>query len=757
MTRYKKGLGLNGIMEKRPFGLVVVLLILLTLAFGVVHYAVSNEKPLPVIVEKELNYFNSEKELRDYVATSAQNEAYGLAESFDVGIKTATTNIAPSGAVKQASAESAADYSQTNIQVAGVDEPDIVKNDGKYIYYVKGSNMYIVEAYPAEDMRIINSLNMSSYISNIFVSDEKLVVFIPGYEVSGRGEACPLYGAEIGGVALKEASSVESIRCGEYGKSVTRVHVYDLKDKENLKMVYNASIDGDYVDSRLIGDYLYTITNKYIYLGYEGIDLPAYSINGEVKSVPVTEIGYFRDYDSSYGFTSIASLSIKNGNFGQAVFMTGGSDVIYVSNENVYLTRSMYIDADDSFSMFVEEVALPLMPVSEDLKIKTIAVSELKPAWQKQAEVRKIIDDYSLSLEGQEKQEFDERYAQLLQDYSGKLAKEREKTRIHKIMIRDGQISYGDSGVVPGTVLNQFSMDEYKGKFRIATTTGQVWGGNSLNHLYILNEDMSIIGKVEDLAYGEKIYSVRFIGGRAYMVTFKKVDPLFVIDVSKPENPKVLGYLKVKGFSDYLHSYDEEHIIGIGKEATGGEENFAWYQGLKISVFDVSDVENPIETAKIVIGDRGTDSEVLYNHKAFLFDKEKNLMVMPITLHEINESLYNGEIKDSTYGQEVWQGAYVFDITERDISVKGRVTHRDDESLKTCRDYTDWQTGKLIENCYWPYELNIRRSLYMDDVLYTISDGMIKANDLKSIVEIEEVNLPLESYYGREYGGGLVI
>jgi hypothetical protein len=140
-----------------------------------------------------------------------------------------------------------------------------------------------------------------------------------------------------------------------------------------------------------------------------------------------------------------------------------------------------------------------------------------------------------------------------------------------------------------------------------------------------------------------------------------------------------------------------------------------------------------------------------------LFDKEKNLMVMPITLHEINESLYNGEIKDSTYGQEVWQGAYVFDITERDISVKGRVTHRDDESLKTCRDYTDWQTGKLIENCYWPYELNIRRSLYMDDVLYTISDGMIKANDLKSIVEIEEVNLPLESYYGREYGGGLVI
>ena len=147
-------------------------------------------------------------------------------------------------------------------------------------------------------------------------------------------------------------------------------------------------------------------------------------------------------------------------------------------------------------------------------------------------------------------------------------------------------------------MLNQFSMDEWNGCFRIATTRGHVSreGSSSTNNVYVLDSDLNVTGKLEGLAPGETIYSARFIGKRAYLVTFKKVDPFFVLDLSVPSDPKVLGALKIPGFSDYLHPYDENHVIGVGKntvEADPGEGNFAWYQGMKVALFDVTDVANP--------------------------------------------------------------------------------------------------------------------------------------------------------------------
>jgi uncharacterized secreted protein with C-terminal beta-propeller domain len=216
-------------------------------------------------------------------------------------------------------------------------------------------------------------------------------------------------------------------------------------------------------------------------------------------------------------------------------------------------------------------------------------------------------------------------------------------TEIHKIHIEGGKIEYELSGSVPGLVLNQFSMDEYGGYFRIATMANQqvfrglfstITSGESENpivsNVYVLNMSLAIVGGIEGLAPGERMYLARFIGNRCYLVTFKKVDPLFVIDLGDPANPKVLGKLKIPGYSDYLHPYDENHLIGIGKWTVEAEEgDFTWYQGVKISLFDVSDVEHPRGIDNIIIGDRGTDSPVLHNHKALLFDKKLNLLAIP--------------------------------------------------------------------------------------------------------------------------------
>ena len=297
-------------------------------------------------------------------------------------------------------------------------------------------------------------------------------------------------------------------------------------------------------------------------------------------------------------------------------------------------------------------------------------------------------------------------------------------------------MTYVANGEVPGMVLNQFSMDEYEGYFRVATTT---YEPTSQNNVYILDMALNVTGSLEDLAQGETIYSARFMGERCYLVTFKQVDPLFVIDLKDPYNPKVLGYLKVTGYSNYLHPYDETHIIGIGKETTE-EGDFAWYQGVKISLFDVSDVKNPVEISKYEIGHRGTDSPVLWDHKAFLFDKSRNLLVIPVSVAEIDGAEYPEGVPSWAYGETVWQGAYIFHISpDAGLRLEGRITHIENLAEPE-QDYY-----------YFYSSFSVQRSLYIGDVLYTISNAKIKMNSLENLDYINEVELPYSTWTPSDY------
>ncbi len=303
-----------------------------------------------------------------------------------------------------------------------------------------------------------------------------------------------------------------------------------------------------------------------------------------------------------------------------------------------------------------------------------------------------------------------------------------EWSTIHRVAIDGGSVAYACSFRVPGTILNQFSMDEYNGYLRVATTIGHVsaGGSSSQNNVYVADAGLNPVGKLEGLAPGEQIHSARFMGDRAYLVTFKKIDPLFVIDLSNPRAPRVLGYLKVPGYSDYLHPYDATHVIGVGKDAVDMGD-FAWYQGLKVSLFDVSDVEHPTEVATYGIGDRGTDSEALRDHKAFLFIPERSLVVLPVQLYEVNRTQYPGEVPPSTYGEFVWQGAYVLSVTLDGIELKGRVTHGMDSGGY---GYPDGGGAKAI-----------RRSLYIEDVLYTVSLSTVRMNGLGDLSDLGGVAL----------------
>jgi uncharacterized secreted protein with C-terminal beta-propeller domain len=445
----------------------------------------------------------------------------------------------------------------------------------------------------------------------------------------------------------------------------TYIKVYDVSDRADPRLQRELSADGQYVSSRMIGDYAYVVVNEPVYEQDDEVNLPKIYSGDEPKGIPATDIYYSDVADHYYMYTTIIAINTQND--GQEptyeTILLGASSNLYVSTDNIYLTF---------------------------------------PVW-------------------------------------GGDVGDSERTAIHRIHIDGSAMSYTASGEVPGMVLNQFSMDEYDGYFRVATTT---WDGTSQNNVYILNMSLNVTGSLTDLAPGERIYSARFMGKRGYLVTFKQVDPLFVIDLSDAENPRELGYLKVTGYSDYLHPYDETHIIGIGKETTDAGE-FAWYQGVKISLFDVSDVSNPVERSKVEIGDRGSDSPVLWDHKAFLFDRSRNLLVMPILVAEVDQSEYPGGVPSWAHGEPVYQGAYVFNVSPgAGIVERGKITHV--ENI-TGPDQTYYH--------YYP-PFAVERSLYMDNVLYTISDAKIMMNDLDNLEYINEVELPYSTWTPYDYFPG---
>jgi uncharacterized secreted protein with C-terminal beta-propeller domain len=270
-------------------------------------------------------------------------------------------------------------------------------------------------------------------------------------------------------------------------------------------------------------------------------------------------------------------------------------------------------------------------------------------------------------------------------------------------------------------------MDEYNNYFRIATTSRRE--RVLANNLYVLDPNLKLTGRLEGLAPGENIHSARFMGEKCYLVTFQKTDPLFVIDLSVPDSPTILGELKIPGYSDYLHPYDETHLIGVGKETEEAETgNFAWFQGLKLSLFDVSNVTDPKQMDKTIIGDRGTSSEALTNPKAFLLDNSRNLLVIPVNLALIDRTLY--EPRSSTFGEFAWQGAYVYNISlEGGFSLKGTLTHAANQTVSE-------NEASFMNSRNW-----ITRSLYIENTLYTISDKMIQLNSLDDLTLIAQISL----------------
>lgn len=601
-------------------------------------------------------------------------------------------SLAASGGLNRQAAETdsatssnkSGDYSGTNVQVEGVDEADTVKTDGEYIYKITNNKVIVAKASPAEEMKVVTTLSYDSQNYNpveMYVDDKYLVVIGNNYNYINYYE--PTFKEDIQGKSM--------ILPPQYFENSVKVLVYDIRDKANIQQIREVEIDGSYISSRKIGDNIYLVNNKHIPVyrileDQEEIPLPAYrdsADGGDIKRIGYEDICYFPD-SMEPNLMIIAGIDLESANDNRLEIKTylGSGQSIYSSLENLYVAVAEY-KYDIPKPLSDNSVTRRIMPVNLEVN-----------------------------------------------------------TSIYKFALNDGASEYMGKGSVAGRILNQFSMDEHKGNFRIATTIEKYNNHENQmsNNLYILDNGMRVIGNIENIAPDERIYSVRFLGDRGYMVTFKTVDPLFVLDLANPNNPRILGELKIPGYSNYLHPYDENHIIGFGKEAIEVEQPHwsgegtiknAYYLGMKVALFDVSDVQNPIEKFKLEIGDRGTESELLWNHKALLFDKDKDLIAFPVSVHEIdynniNKQDYLTKINPQlAYGSPVFQGALVYTLSLKDgFKLKGTITHHPPGKL------ADLQREQRIN-----HERNISRVLYIGDNLYTISNSYLKANDLNTLAE----------------------
>ena len=621
-----------------------------------------------------LNSFKSYDDLlaflRQRASTAGDREALYTSKNTLDGA--ATGNVA----VPQSTATSSPSHSSTNVQVAGVDEPDTVKTDGTYIYTLSNNTIFILQAYPATDAAIVGRITLDENHSaqSFFVNGDRLIVFCSGgfyYPV--------LYDGVM--------KTTESLNRPWYGNSgEMSILVYDLGDRASPSLSKEVKMDGYFSDARMIGSYVYVVSTTPTYMiyseqnGNETLRVPTITIDGQSQNITPNDIYYVDVPELADSMTHVLSLNLDTSEVNDKSFMLGSSQTMYVSQNNIYLATSHW----------------PVVPLAAD---NTASSSDT------------------------------------------------ETTVLHKIAINASSIDYVAQGEVPGHILNQFAMDEYNGYFRIATTEGYYNGDTyqTTNNVYILDANLKEVSSLKNIAPGESIYAVRFLGDRAYLVTFVEIDPLFALDLSDPQNPQILGELKIPGYSTYLHPYDETHIIGIGRDVnrsidadkihTPGAVYYTAVQGLKLALFDVSDITNPVEEASVTIGDRGTDSPALYDHHAFLFDREKNLLVIPVSLYEIPQKTLS-TLNDSNatellpdWGQFTFQGAYVYHLTiENGFQLQGRITHQDDT-----QPTNDW---------YWGYSnTDITRSLYIGNILYTVSQSKVKANSLDDLQELASIRL----------------
>ena len=547
----------------------------------------------------KLTPFKSAAEMRDYFRQQAlqqttQSRALDIFNFLPGGAAPTAMEDDANGAGDEAS--DTQDYSTTNVQEEGVDEADVIKSDGTHFYIARGDSLRIVRANPLEQLEEIGRLDLDNLlVSDMYLYGDKLILLAQHYTSAPDGWAEPGIAIDMWPPYFVEAQ-------------LTLVEV-DLTDKTDPQIIKQVDYDGSLVDSRLTNDRLILVMTIAPELPVNPIPLavnampledflPKQRVGDEENDVVSWENCLHPDEPDGYYMTAVLTLDaadVESVVHSTAIVAAAGT--IYASPEALYITNPQY-------------------------------------DWNDGA---------------------------------------RETTDIHKFTFNDeGAAVYAASGSVPGQLLNQFSLGEHEGYLRVATHvwTSDFWGvfrdgvavetndadvsvdsaqtdtdadggdttdtnpPSDYNAVYVLGEKdgaLEVEGYIENIAPEEQLYAARFLGERGFLVTFERIDPLFALDLSDPTQPKVVGELEIPGYSEYLHPWGENYLIGVGRSTTEASWGVT-VDAVQLSLFDVSDLSNPVKIDQLELGGYGSWSDVSWSHKAFAALPAENLIALPVHL-----------------------------------------------------------------------------------------------------------------------------
>ncbi|MFR4381506.1 MAG: beta-propeller domain-containing protein [Roseburia sp.] len=472
--------------------------------------------------------------------------------------------------LSEGSKEGGKDYSTTNLQMEGVDESDIAKIDGSYIYTVEDKYIVITDIRDGKLEEVTRFLpkdcGAADRVMEIYVDGDQLILVVQGYETSLDGNSKA--GADKENKDEEnsdETYSDEETAASEdsafwyemNGKSITQIQVYSIVDRKNPEFEGRLIQDGYYNTSRKIGDVVYLFTQ--------------YNMTSDVTSYVEKKHGV-EDLKEGNGVSSLAEAVIPK-----------------VNGEKVAAS----------------EIYLPESSGESGILVSSLDVN--KP--DKMLDSKLVISGYAQTYISKDALYLYE------EDYDGAMI-----TNIAKFALDEGRISGVAAAAVSGYVRDTFAINASDGYLRVLTTDYST--EDEVNALYILDENMKLTGQLTGIAPGEEIYAARFMGNTGYFVTYRNTDPLFTVDLSDPAKPEIIGELKVTGFSEYLHFWDDTHLLGIGYESdekTGNIEN------IKLSMFNIENPGEVTEEAKLVLKDVDY-SEALYDYKSVIISKDKNLI-----------------------------------------------------------------------------------------------------------------------------------
>ncbi len=598
---------------------------------------------------KDVKRFVSEKEFEDYLAQAIElqdpyyRSSFGQADFLELS--------EPLMAVDSIVEKSAERYSETNVQVMGIDEPDIVKTDGKNIYASLQDNYYwgrqqdnktkIIQAFPLEKLFLTKEIDDSG---KLLLKDNILVIF-----------------------------------------SNDRVLGYNISNSKEPKLEWEIKIDNNsqVTNARLYQNKIYLVINNRVVRDQPCIIKPLI-INEKSLEIPCTDIYYPGRIIPINTIYTLLTIDILTGEKQNNISFVGSinNSVIYMSTNNFYLSNYEPVNLSDFIISFLTKECIDLIPQNILERLEKLTEYDISSR-AKEVELEIILGEFFNSLSANEGMKLENEITNRLPEFYKENRYDLESTGIVKIDLNSFKILASES--VPGRLLNQFALDEYNNNLRVAVTIGEnFWwtlgsmpGIESINDVYILDKNLKEIGAVKGLGEGERIYAVRFLQDKGYVVTFREIDPFYILDLSNPNKPEMKGELKIPGYSSYLHPIKENIILGIGKEG----------RNVKISLFDVKNPYNPQEIEKYFLNDYWT--EILNNHHAFLLDAKHEIFFLP-----------GG------------QGGYIFSFQNNKLKL-----------VKTIK------------------QAQVKRALYIDDYLYIISIDNIIVLDQNNWEIVKDIKI----------------